>query len=178
MMNHALNRRRVLSLGGGLLLGSRQAAPQSAKPSEVWITDLSIGQPASARSRQGRKGCWRLIDYEALHPARAIKGSMLVSGPETAPPRISIPLQAKGWHAIYIGLKAYLGIGEPNTVKLKLKSDPCFVLASVETVTGGVRGEDEGLAGDAEAARGRLRHRQLQDCFYKYADLPAQETPT
>src|SRR5262249_7972794 len=115
-------------------------------------------------------------DYEARSGAgKPITGTMLMCGPETAPPAISIPLHARGWHAIYVGLKAYLGIGEPNTIKLKLDSDPCYVLASVETVTGGVRGEDMGLAGDAEAEQARLRRRQVQDCFYKYADLTGRE---
>ena len=184
-----LSRRKwMLGVGSGLLVAPEIARasgrdfsetpppPASFDARSVWITDLAVSRPARALSREAEKGRWRLVDYEArAEPGKTLKGTMMMCGPETAPPAVSIPLGARGWHAIYVGLKAYLGIGEPNTIKLKLKSDPCYVLASVETVTGGVRGEDVGLAADGEAERARLRRRQIQDCFYKFADLTGEE---
>ncbi|MCI0624892.1 MAG: family 10 glycosylhydrolase [Acidobacteria bacterium] len=140
-----------------------------------WVTDLGVAQPGTAISKESRKGQWRLVNYEAKVGPNSKKGSMLMCGPETQAPPVSIPLKAKGWHAVYVGLKTYLGIGEPNTIKLKLKSDPCYVLASVETVRGGVVGEDIGLSGAGEVERARLRRRQIQDCFYKFADLTNEE---
>src|SRR5262249_9777728 len=94
-----------------------EAAPPPAgfDPRSVWITDLSTARPAQAHSRAAEKGRWRLVKYEARGEAgKTVTGTMLLCGPETAPPAVSIPLQARGWHAIYVGLKAYLGIGEPN----------------------------------------------------------------
>ena len=140
-----------------------------------WITDLGVAHPRTAVSKESRKGAWRLVNYEAKVGSNSMKGSMLMCGPETQAPPVSIPLKAHGWHAIYVGLKTYLGIGEPNTIKLKLKSDPCYVLAAVETVRGGVTGEDVGLTGAEEVERARLRRRQIQDCFYKFADLTGEE---
>ena len=140
-----------------------------------WVTDLGVAQPGTSISKESRKGKWRLVNYEARVGASSMKGSMLMCGPETQAPPVSISLKATGWHAIYVGLKTYLGIGESNTIKLKLRSDPCYVLAAVETVRGGVIGEDIGLSGAEAAERLRLRRRQIQDCFYKFADLTDEE---
>lgn len=181
-------RRWMLDFGSAMFVApgiARAAASNTAEaalqspsfdPRSIWITDLTVSRPAQAHSRAAERGRWRLVDYQArTETGKPVTGTMLMCGPETAPPAVSIPLQARGWHAIYVGLKAYLGIGEPNTIKLKLSSDPCYVLASVETVTGGVIGEDKGLAADAAVEHARLRRRQIQDCFYKYADLTGHE---
>jgi hypothetical protein len=151
------------------------SAPAAFDPAGVWITDLTRCKPEHAIARKARKGHWRAVDYEARRPGSEFKGVMLVCGPETQAPPLVLPLEARGWHAIYVGLKPYLGIGEPNLIRLKLTSDPCYVPMSVEVASQRSQGEDIGLSRDAEVERVRLSRRQIQDCFYKFADLTGEE---
>ena len=82
-----------------------------ARPSR-WVTDLSAAGPGSALSPEPRAGRWQLVPYEARYKDREIQGQMLLAGPETAAPVLHLPLGAKGWHAIYIGMKSFLGYGD------------------------------------------------------------------
>ena len=68
----------------------------------VYLSDLSACQPNGALSRDAMPRRWRTMEYEA----EGLSGVMLIAGPETAAPEISLPLNAAGWHAVSLGLFA------------------------------------------------------------------------
>src|SRR5262245_57446345 len=78
----------------------------------VWISDLKRCQPESALSRGPATGRWQVVEYEARYGEKDLKGSMLLAGPETSPPAIRLGLEQRGWHAIFVGMKSFLGYGD------------------------------------------------------------------
>ena len=90
------------------------------------LSDLGVCEPSSSISPAGVKDHWRLIDYET---ETGLSGRMLYSGEEGVPEDISMPLDLKGWHRIYVGLGAtnLLCTASPPGVRLKLDQDPCYV---------------------------------------------------
>ena len=68
----------------------------------VYLSDLSACQPNGALSRDAMPRRWRTMEYEA----EGLSGVMLIAGPETAAPEITLPLNAAGWHAVSVGLFA------------------------------------------------------------------------
>ena len=122
----------ALVSGASVALSSLEAAPamSAAGPSEsgeaIYLTDLGRCRPASALSRQPRRNRWRLLDYQTDR----LKGTMLVAGQNTAAPPVTCPLDRKGWHAIYFGIRSY-GYNEDNTrLLVRLKTDTAFSLIS------------------------------------------------
>ena len=96
--------------------------PPGFDPRSIWITDLTVSRPAEAHSRAAERGRWRLVDYKArTGTGKPVTGTMLMCGPETAPPAVSIPLQARGWHAIYVGLRLIWGSASPTPSSLSLR---------------------------------------------------------
>ncbi|MBI3922684.1 MAG: hypothetical protein HY318_14780 [Armatimonadetes bacterium] len=91
----------------------------------VVLSDMGQCTPASALAPHARRGHWRLIDYEG----GGWKGRMVWASEETAAPPLTLPLQARGWHAIYLGLAdpSYLGC----KALVKLTRDPAYVPRSV-----------------------------------------------
>lgn len=61
---------------------------------------MSLCTPAAALSSQTRKGCWRLVEYEA----ESGKGILMYALPGVDAPDVEYPLRVKGWHSIYVGL--------------------------------------------------------------------------
>ena len=132
-----------------------------------WLTDLGAARPGSALAPEPRRGRWQLVPYEARYKEREIQGKMLLAGPETATPPVRLPLAVKGWHAIYIGMKSFLGYGDSNAVKFKLPGDPCFWLLS-QTI--GIETRNKTVAARADWIR-----YQIQDCFFRCARLDGGE---
>jgi len=92
----------------------------------ILLTDLSKAEPASALHSGDRrkKERWHVIPYETA----AFSGHALSVFPETGAPVVSLPLDARGWHAVYIGVgSASNGIDNiDNKVRARLSGDESF----------------------------------------------------
>jgi len=64
------------------------------------LTDLSVATPQDALAPKREKGKWKVIPYSTA----GFAGKAVVAGPETDAAAISLPLAAKGWHAVYVGV--------------------------------------------------------------------------
>lgn len=91
----------------------------------VVLTDFSKAEPASALTTGKReKGKWKLIPFATAE----WKGTALSAYSQTAPLPVRLPLAARGWHAVYIGLATTSGgfnIGG-NGMKARLSDEPVF----------------------------------------------------
>lgn len=143
--------------GASAALSSLKAAPpgSAAASSEsgeaIYLTDLGRCRPASVLSRKPRRNRWRLLDYQTDR----LKGTMLVAGQNTAAPPVTCPLDRKGWHAIYFGIRSY-GYNEDNTrLLVRLKTDSAFSLISHRS--------------------NPSRRYRVDDVYWKAADLTGQD---
>lgn len=91
----------------------------------VILTDLSKVQPASALTTGRReKGKWKVIPFATAE----LKGMALSAYARTAPQAVSLPVEARGWHAVYVGLATTSGgfdIGS-NGARARLSDEPVF----------------------------------------------------
>lgn len=87
--------------------------------------DLSKVEPASALiTGRRQKGRWKLIPFATAE----WKGTALSIYGATNPPKVSLPLTERGWHAVYLGLATTSGgfnIGG-NGVRARLAGEPVF----------------------------------------------------
>ncbi len=121
----------------------------------VFITDLSQASPASAVSETPEFKQWRSMAYTA----GAISGQMLLAGPETAAPDVTLDLNLSGWHAISLGVMAPPSYeGAPIKVVARLSDDIAPVMLSAEP---------------AGLERGHAL--AITDLFWKSADLTGQQ---
>ncbi|PKO18183.1 MAG: hypothetical protein CVU38_21615, partial [Chloroflexi bacterium HGW-Chloroflexi-1] len=111
------------------------------------LTDMSQCQPGAALSAQAQRGRWQLASYKTDE----VSGAMVLARTETGAPEITLPLQARGWHAIYLGFMGDTWAGRP-LLRVKLSGDPCFVRVETEA---------------------DIRH--LEEGFWKAADLTGQD---
>src|SRR5262245_54893929 len=79
-------------------------------------------EPGSAISPVMKKNHWKVIPYELVGGR---KGKMIWASPETAAPVMNLPLNAKGWHAIFVGV--FSGPESTSKVWIKLDSDKAAV---------------------------------------------------
>jgi len=93
---------------------------------DVIISDLSACQPAGRLDRDYRHATWRLIDYETEEFA----GTMIYSGPGMNSGLLTLPLNSKGYHAIYVGV--HYPIFQDAHVRLRLSGDPAYTLVRAE----------------------------------------------
>ncbi|MCY3912622.1 MAG: family 10 glycosylhydrolase [Chloroflexi bacterium] len=86
----------------------------------VYITDLSAVEPADAVGPVPAFHRWRSMAYTAGE----LSGRMLLAGPETAAPDVTLDLNASGWHAVTLGLMPPPGYeGAPLKVLARLSGD-------------------------------------------------------
>ena len=62
----------------------------------IYLTDLDRCTLAGALSPAPRSHTWRTLPYST----DAFGGVLLLAGPETAPPEITLHLNSTGWHAV------------------------------------------------------------------------------
>jgi len=109
----------------------------------IYVADLSLCQPASALSQDGRPGTWKVVSFATTRVA----GKMVFSAPgRPVVPELRLPLTAKGWHAIYVGVNYQYIWERPQLVKVRLASDPAFAWITREGQLGlraGVLGKDK-----------------------------------
>lgn len=105
--------------------GSREVGESKTKDKtqEILITDMSTMSPKSAIVRKIEQGKWRLMDYKA----EGISGTMIDATSSTNAPVITLPLNTKGWHKIFVGFwNTPYGGEEYTSIRLKLTDDPAF----------------------------------------------------
>jgi len=148
-----MNRRPLLRMAGIVLAGSVNLLPAGGvkSPAEnreaVYFTDLSKAQPRSALSIGHRKAKWQVLAYKTA----AREGRMLYTDPESEAVPLRLPLNLKGWHALFVGMP---GIDQLSAyVKLKLSGDRDFRLFQLNPGAYGC----------------------VEEGFWKVADLTGQE---
>jgi hypothetical protein len=129
----------------------------------VYITDMGACTPAAALSAEHRKYRWQTVPYEA----EGVSGTMIYSGPETDTPPVTLPLGVSGWHAVFLGL--YSNIHSAR-LKARLTGDRGYTwFEREESDTGST---DPVYSGPSA---GRVDSYALDERFWKYADLTAQD---
>jgi hypothetical protein len=103
----------------------------------IVITDMGRCTPRGALSDRLVPGCWKRIAYEAA----PYKGTLLFSPAENDPKPVTLPLGARGWHRVRVGLSAPWGLA-PTTL-LRITGQPAFIPfklsgGSIEEITLGV----------------------------------------
>jgi len=92
----------------------------------VWVSDLSqIREPNALVTGRREKGKWKVLPFEIGD----LKGNALSAYSLTDPQKVQIPLNTKGWHAIYIGLSTVSGgitKAQKSGIQAKLRDDDAF----------------------------------------------------
>ena len=122
----------------------------------VYLADLGRCRPQEALTQRAKRGCWRVLDYDA----ESVSGAMLMAGPETAAQQVTYPLGLRGWHAVSIG--AYLMPGVTVQLQLKLSDDRAFTILTLP------QAEPDWTVHSAV-------QEQLREMYWKVADLTGQE---
>ncbi|HJN17990.1 MAG TPA: family 10 glycosylhydrolase [Armatimonadota bacterium] len=108
-------------LAAGMCLGTRSVA-QEGTPVR-FISDMSQCRPAKALSEDARQGRWRLLPYETDE----VSGTMIGAASFIDAPDVTLPVDADGWHAVYIGYwNPYYAYDGGTVVKVRLSDAPCF----------------------------------------------------
>jgi hypothetical protein len=66
---------------------------------ERYLSDMSLCRPAAAHSTRQAAGKWRLTAYKS----KVVSGTLLSAASFIAAPEVTLPLDATGWHAVYLG---------------------------------------------------------------------------
>ncbi|MDE0504443.1 MAG: hypothetical protein OXI86_10215, partial [Candidatus Poribacteria bacterium] len=75
------------------------ASDSVESPVVRYITQMDACQPRGALSDRMEQGKWQLITYET----EELKGVMIGALSIINAPNLTIPLDAAGWHKVYIG---------------------------------------------------------------------------
>ncbi|HUS81114.1 MAG TPA: hypothetical protein VM283_07580 [Armatimonadota bacterium] len=97
-------------------MGGVTASDWEREDEAVVISDMTQCRPVDALSDARERGKWTVFDYE-IGPHT---GKLVSAAPEAEAPELKLPLEAEGWHAVYIG---FMG----SKLRAKLSSDPAFV---------------------------------------------------
>jgi hypothetical protein len=97
--------------------------PEALAAGARYIADLGIARPQEAVSETNQPGKWRLLAYQT----EQLRGKMLFAPSFVNAPDITLPLEASGWHAVYLGVwnPEFAYDGEP-VVKARLTGDRAF----------------------------------------------------
>ena len=98
-----------------------EAREAGIPPAPVVISDLSACTPQAALSSRRERGRWKLLPYTAS----SFAGKCVWALANTGAPELALPLNARGWHAVYLGL-GNEGTGEGNAIRVKLSGDAAF----------------------------------------------------
>lgn len=139
-------------------------ASSLAQSRAVYFSDFNRCQPQTSLSRESKRNHWRLLPYES----DAVNGTMLIAGQNTAAPEIRIPIERRGWHAIYFGIRSAYG---ESRIEARLKSESIFCLLTHHDMIGmKIERRDIEFLGTSFHSRSRV-----DDLFWKYADLTGEE---
>ena len=134
----------------GLTSGTKTYQPWGGAALQDWanastaivLTDMTRCLPTATLSPRLKKGYWKVIPYqmtdtpkrwslnaghwEELPYKGGYSGNMLWAGPETGAPELRMPLKAKGWYAIFVGL--FSASDAPTRAWLRLDQNPAPVM--------------------------------------------------
>lgn len=101
-----------------------QAVAAAERVAPTVISDLSGCRPRRAISEKRARGHWKLVPYET----RGIAGRSLQALTYTGAPEVVLPLNARGWHAVYLGLGNGGGDDDAgrNVIRVKLTGDAAY----------------------------------------------------
>jgi hypothetical protein len=108
------------------VMGAATVKPWAWSPASAWsngstavvLSDMGKCSPTSALSPRLAKKHWKLIPYETVE---GISGKLAWACFDASAPALSLPLDTRGWHAIYVGI--YGGNITPSTAWLRLDGD-------------------------------------------------------
>jgi len=130
----------------------------------VTVSDFSVCTPAECLSEQPETNRWRLIDFATDQ----FEGKMLHAPHDKPAPEVTIPLNVKGWYAVYVWLMGgdvtplqgelsyYCRYSRSKGPGLKLTKDKCF------------SGMFQTMVHSHMAQPG------LEACFWRYEDMTDQ----
>ena len=98
-------------------------------PAPIYLTDLSLCDPQLALTSAKQKYHWQVVPYETV----SFCGKMLIAGPETEAPPVSLSLGVSGWHRIYLGLWSNW---TDDLARVRLSGDDAFVKVTRESAAG------------------------------------------
>ena len=117
----------------------------------IVISDMTTVIPKTALTFDvRRKRHWKVLEYETVD---GLKGKCVASTPDTGAPNVTLPLNVKGWYAVYVGLGGVgrFAFGQGNEVRLKLTNDVAY--------------QHRAYAGAKD---------DIEEVFFKAADLTGQ----
>lgn len=92
----------------------------------IILSDMTKVTPKSALTFDvRRKRQWKVLDYETKD---GLKGNSISCTPDTGAPAVTLPLNAKGWYAVYVGLGGMgrFAFGQESEARLKLTNDVTY----------------------------------------------------
>ncbi len=91
------------------------------------IHDLSRALPHGALSESHQRGRWKIVPYRM---SDGTEGKSLWAHSNAQAPDLEIPLNARGWHAVYLGVGGAAVPGHPNParhgIRVKLSGDRIY----------------------------------------------------
>jgi hypothetical protein len=135
---------------------------------ETILTDMAACEPSSALSTTQETGKWYLVDYETDD---GMTGTMMYSDSREEAPIVSLPLNATGWHKVYVGINysRLPGEGPRGGARLKLSSDPEFTEIGPEVVFRWALGHYESKMGTEKVQWG-----SVYEAYWKSALLDGE----
>ena len=122
----------------------------------IYLADLDRCAPADALARESLPGRWQALSYKT----EGFSGALLFAGPETRAPEVTYPLDARGWHAISIGIHPTgRSEHELGRVLVRLSGDRTFSVL---------------VPDPNRPLDGHHRRQNLEELFWKVADLSGQ----
>ncbi|MDP6153525.1 MAG: family 10 glycosylhydrolase [Phycisphaeraceae bacterium] len=88
---------------------------------DIWFTNMSACEPASALSDRCGRHQWRVIEYETADH----QGALLFAPPDADAPELALPLALAGWHEVRVGLWPSPSHA-PATVRFRLTRDDAW----------------------------------------------------
>jgi len=92
----------------------------------IVLSDMTKVTPKTALVEDVRKKRhWKVLEYET---ADGLKGKSIASTPDTGAPNVTLPLNVKGWYAIYVGLGGMgrFAFGQESEVRVRLTNDVTY----------------------------------------------------
>jgi len=107
--------------GWGIILQASRVEP---RPEPVIISDLSVCSPAAGLAERHQRGHWKVVPYTTT----TFSGNSLWALKNSGAPEVTLPLNATGWHAVYLGLSngGMPVAANQNVVRVKLSGDAAF----------------------------------------------------
>jgi hypothetical protein len=141
---------------------------------EIILSDMSACQPAEALAWENCASRWRLVDYQT---EGGMKGVMAFASPELGAREITLPLNASGPHAVYLGInysKPFYGDSMDHLdwsaygdLEVKLTGDFGYTRVAAEQLFGFEKGT-------GRMGKGKYIPRTIQQTYWRTADLTGQ----